>query len=48
MNPMVGEGLDFAQTSLGMSVAMPHVDQAWSGHNLEAFEEFAGALADIR
>jgi uncharacterized protein with von Willebrand factor type A (vWA) domain len=48
MNPMMGEGADSAPTSLGMSVAMPHVDEVWSGHSLAAFERFAGALAGVR
>jgi uncharacterized protein with von Willebrand factor type A (vWA) domain len=48
MNPMMGEATEFVPTSLGMSVAMPHIDAVWSGHNLESLEEFAGTLASIR
>lgn len=47
MNPMQGHG-EFAATSLGMSVALPHIDLLWSGHNLESLEEFAATLPGIR
>lgn len=48
LNPMKGEAADFVPTSLGMSVALPHVDTVWSGHNLASLEEFAESLATIR
>ena len=48
MNPMKGDAQEFVPTSLGMSVALPHIDAVWSGHNLESLEEFAGELAAIR
>ncbi len=48
MNPMKGDAEEFVPTSLGMSVALPHIDTVWSGHNLESLEEFAGVLADVR
>lgn len=48
MNPMMGDATEFVPTSLGMSVAMPHIDAVWSGHNLESLEEFAGTLASMR
>lgn len=48
MNPLKGDLDDYTATSLGMSVALPHVDLLWSGHNLKSLEEFAGALPGIR
>ncbi|MDX1469522.1 MAG: VWA domain-containing protein [Acidimicrobiia bacterium] len=49
MNPMKGDSEeDFATASLGMSVALPHTDLLWSGHNLASLEEFAEALPNIR
>lgn len=48
MNPMKGDAPDFVPTSLGMSVALPHIDAVWSGHNLASLEEFAEDLAAIR
>lgn len=48
INPMKGESEDFAAASLGMSVALPHTDLLWSGHNLASLEEFAEALPHIR
>ena len=48
MNPMKGDAADYAPASLGMSVALPHIDMVWSGHNLASLEEFAGALPSIR
>lgn len=48
MNPMKGDAVEFTPTSLGMSVALPHVDLVWSGHNLASLEEFAEALPAIR
>ena len=48
MNPMKGDREDFIPTSLGMSVAMPHLDLVWSGHNLESLEAFAEALPTIK
>jgi uncharacterized protein with von Willebrand factor type A (vWA) domain len=48
MNPLKGDLDEYTATSLGMSVALPHVDLLWSGHNLTSLEEFAGALPDIR
>lgn len=48
MNPMKGDSEDFAGESLGMSVALPHIDLLWSGHNLASLEEFAEALPRIR
>jgi hypothetical protein len=47
MNPMKGSG-ELSSPSLGMSVAMPHIDLLWSGHNLESLEEFATTLPRIR
>jgi len=48
MNPMKGESDDeYVAASLGMSVAMPHVDLVWSGHNLESLVEFADVLPEI-
>ena len=48
MNPMKGETDDeYVAASLGMSVAMPHVDLVWSGHNLESLVEFADVLPEI-
>ena len=48
MNPMMGDAPEFVPTSLGMSVALPHIDTVWSGHNLASLEDFAGTLATIR
>lgn len=48
MNPLKGDLDEYTATSLGMSVALPHVDLLWSGHNLTSLEAFAGALPDIR
>lgn len=48
MNPLKGDVDDYTATSLGMSVALPHVDLLWSGHNLTSLEAFAGALPEIR
>ena len=48
MNPMKGDCEEFVPTSLGMSVALPHVDLVWSGHSLESLEAFAAALPAIR
>ncbi len=48
MNPMKGDSDDFGAESLGRSVALPHVDLLWSGHNLESLEKFAEALPKIR
>lgn len=48
MNPLKGDLDEYTATSLGMSVAMPHVDLLWSGHSLASLEEFAGALPAIR
>ncbi len=47
MNPMKGSG-ELSSPSLGMSVALPHIDVLWSGHNLESLEEFAATLPRIR
>lgn len=47
MNPLKGDIDDYTATSLGMSVAMPHVDLLWSGHSLNSLEAFAGALPDL-
>ena len=47
MNPLKGDVDDYTAASLGMSVAMPHVDVLWSGHSLASLEAFAGALPDI-
>jgi len=48
MNPMKGDTEEFVPTSLGMSVALPHIDLVWSGHNLESLEAFAEVLPGIR
>jgi len=49
MNPMKGETDDeYVAASLGMSVALPHVDLVWSGHNLESLVEFADVLPEIK
>ena len=48
MNPMKGDQEQFTPTSLGMAVAMPHLDLVWSGHNLTSLEAFAEALPTIR
>jgi uncharacterized protein with von Willebrand factor type A (vWA) domain len=48
MNPMKGDQEDFVPSSLGMAVAMPHVDLVWSGHNLASLMDFAEALPGIR
>ena len=48
VNPMKGDAEEFIPTSLGMSVAMPHVDLVWSGHNLASLEAFAEALPSIK
>ncbi len=48
MNPMMGDAPEFVPTSLGMSVALPHIDTVWSGHNLASLEAFADTLATIR
>ncbi|HEY5685054.1 MAG TPA: VWA domain-containing protein [Acidimicrobiia bacterium] len=48
MNPLKGDLDEYTATSLGMSVALPHIDLLWSGHNLTSLEAFAGALPDIR
>lgn len=48
MNPMVGDQEEYVAGSLGMSVAMPHVDLLWSGHNLDSLSSFAEALPTIR
>jgi len=48
MNPMMGDSEEFVPTSLGMSVALPHVDLVFSGHNLESLEAFAEALPAVR
>jgi uncharacterized protein with von Willebrand factor type A (vWA) domain len=48
MNPLKGDQEPFVPTSLGMSVAMPHVDLVWSGHNFASLAEFAGALPSIK
>ncbi len=48
MNPMKGEtDGEYVAASLGMSVAIPHVDLVWSGHNLESLVEFANVLPEI-
>ncbi|HSF87542.1 MAG TPA: VWA domain-containing protein [Acidimicrobiia bacterium] len=47
MNPMKGDAEQSAPTSLGMSVALPHIDVLWSGHNLANLEAFAEQLATI-
>lgn len=47
MNPMKGNS-ELSAPSLGMSVALPHIDLLWSGHNLESLEEFAAALPSVR
>ncbi len=48
MNPMKGDDEDYVPGSLGMSVALPHVDLVWSGHNLNSLMAFADALPEIR
>lgn len=48
MNPMKGDREDYVPGSLGMSVAMPHIDLLWSGHNLESLVGFAETLPAIR
>ncbi|HSG80195.1 MAG TPA: VWA domain-containing protein [Acidimicrobiia bacterium] len=48
MNPMKGDREDYVPGSLGMSVAMPHIDLLWSGHNLESLVTFAETLPAIR
>lgn len=48
VNPMMGDAPVFEPSSLGMSVALPHVDLVWSGHNLASLEAFASALPTIR
>jgi uncharacterized protein with von Willebrand factor type A (vWA) domain len=48
MNPMKGDDPVFVPASLGMSVAMPHIDEVWSGHSLANLEDFADSLATIR
>lgn len=48
MNPLKGDQEPFVPSSLGMSVAMPHVDLVWSGHNFASLAEFAGALPSIK
>lgn len=49
MNPMIGErDDDYVAASLGMAVALPHIDVMWSGHSLESLEMFAHALPEIR
>ncbi len=48
MNPMKGDNDAFVPASLGMSVALPHIDTLWSGHNLASLEAFAAELATIR
>ncbi len=47
MNPMTAADTD-VPVSLGMSVALPHVDVVWSGHNLASLEAFAAELPQIR
>lgn len=48
MNPMKGEtNDDYVAASLGMSVAMPHVDVVWSGHSLASLSAFADTLPAI-
>jgi len=47
MNPMKGSG-ELSSPSLGMSVALPHIDLLWSGHNLASLQEFATTLPGIR
>jgi uncharacterized protein with von Willebrand factor type A (vWA) domain len=48
MNPMKGETNDeYVAASLGMSVALPHVDLVWSGHNLASLSAFADTLPEI-
>jgi uncharacterized protein with von Willebrand factor type A (vWA) domain len=49
MNPMKGEQDDeYVAASLGMSVAMPHIDLVWSGHNLDSLLAFVDAVPEIR
>jgi uncharacterized protein with von Willebrand factor type A (vWA) domain len=48
LNPLKGDTDDYTPGSLGMSVALPHLDLVWSGHNLESLEAFAEALPTIR
>ena len=48
MNPMMREQQKYVPASLGMSVALPHVDIMWSGHNLESLMAFAETLPAIR
>lgn len=48
MNPLKGDLDEYTATSLGMSVALPHIDLLWSGHNLASLESLAGALPGIR
>jgi uncharacterized protein with von Willebrand factor type A (vWA) domain len=47
VNPMMS-GDETVPHSLGMSVAMPHLDAVWSGHNLASLEEFAAELPRMR
>jgi len=48
MNPMKGDADEYIPSSLGMSVALPHIDLVWSGHNLESLEAFAETLPAVR
>ncbi len=49
MNPMKGEDdAEYVAASLGMSVALPHIDLVWSGHSLESLMGFVDAVPGIR
>lgn len=48
MNPLERSADSRAWQSLGMSVAIPHIDLVWSGHNLASLEAFAEQLPRIR
>jgi uncharacterized protein with von Willebrand factor type A (vWA) domain len=48
LNPLKGDDEHYSPGSLGMSVALPHLDAVWSGHTLESLEAFANALPTIR
>ncbi len=47
LNPHKGDNQDFRPSTLGMMVAVPHVDLLLSGHDLASLEELAGLLPTL-
>lgn len=47
LHPQAEDGVDFVPSTLGMSVAVPHVDRVLSGRDLRSLEAFAGLLPEL-